>query len=66
MLEIKVMSKKHTSLGVERQSDLPEGLYILTNNENTFSEINKNFPEGLSPTLRHHHAQNQGYVKKTD
>ena len=49
---------------MERESNLPQVLYILRNNGNTFSEINNNFLEVLDPNLERHHAQNQGYVKK--
>ena len=43
MLKTKVMSKKKKSLGIERQSDLPEVIYIFRNNENTNKKINKYF-----------------------
>ena len=60
------MSKKKASFGIERQSDLPEVSYILRNNENTLSEMNNNFLEILSQILKYPHAQNLGYVEKTD
>ena len=63
MLETRVISKKQTSLGDERQSDFHEILYILRNNVNTSSEIINSFLEVLSLILRYHHAQNKGYVK---
>ena len=66
MLKTKVMSKKPTILGIEWKSDLPEVLYILENEDNTFLGINNNFLEVLGPFLRYYHAQNQGYVKKPD
>ena len=64
MFKTRVLSKNQSSLGDERQSNLTQVLYILRNNANTFSEIKNNFLEVLGSNLRHHHAQNQGYVKK--
>ena len=64
MLKTKVMLKKQTSLGIERQSDFPMVLYILKNDVNKFLEIISNFLEVLSPILKYHHGQKQGYVKK--
>ena len=66
MLKTKVMSIKQTILEIQRQSDLPEVSCILENNVNTLPEMNNNSPEELAPILRYDHAQNQGYVKKTD
>ena len=66
MLKTKVMSKKQIILGIERQSDLSGVLYILQNGENTFTEMNNKFLEVLGQILRYYHAQNQGYVRKTD
>ena len=63
MLKTKVMSKKQTILEIERQCDLPEVLYILENENNTFSEMNNKFLGVISPILRYHHAWNQGYVE---
>ena len=65
MLKIKVMSKKHTSLGIKQQYDFSEVLYILKTNENTLSEINDNLLEVSSTIQRYHHAENRGYFKKT-
>ena len=56
--------KNPTILRSERQSGLAEVMTILKNNENSPPEINYNFSEVLSPILRYHHAQNQGFVKK--
>ena len=61
MLKIKGMLKKQTS-----QSDLPVVLHFLKNNGTTLPEMNNNFIKVLSPIPWYHHAQNQGYVKKTD
>ena len=66
MLKTEVLPKKQTILQIERQSDLLEVLYILKNGDNTFSEMNNKFLEGLGPILRFYHAQNQGNVKETE
>ena len=51
---------RQTSLEIERQSHLPEVIYILRKREYTYPKITNNFLELLSPILRYHHAQNQG------
>ena len=66
MLKTEIMSRKHTILGIEQFSGLLDVSYILKNEDNTFSGMNNKFLEVLSPILRYHHAQNQGYVKKND
>ena len=48
-----------TSFGNE-DNMTPEVLYILKHNKNTLPEINNYFSDVLG-----HHAQNQGYIKKT-
>ena len=64
MLKTNVISKKQTRLGIERQSDLPEALYILKNNKNTFADINNNLLEVLGSILTYHHARNQSLCQK--
>ena len=60
------MSKKQTILEIAGQSDLPEVLYILKNEDNTFPGINNKFLEVLGPILKYYHAKNQGYIKITN
>ena len=59
-VKTKVMSIKQTILGIERQSDLLEALYILENSNSTFPGMNNKFLEVLGPILRYYHAQDQG------
>ena len=66
MLKTKIMSKKLTSLGIERQSDLLQVIFIFRINENKFTEIKSNFVDVFSPILRYHLAHNQGNGEKTD
>ena len=64
MLKTKVISKKQTRLEIERQSGLPEALYILKNNKKTFADINNNFLEVLGSILTYHRARNQSLCQK--
>ena len=62
--KLRVLSKKQTSLRIERQSDSTGVLYTLKHNEDTSPGMKNNFPEVLSSILWYYHAWNQGSFQK--